>query len=467
MKLRLLISIHCLLWSLQVSANTAPKTDPVQPLHLNTHQISVQAKQRSVAVAQRWQPSKHTVSQLLTTPMDATVNIQSFPDVIRDVADAVHLKSHQAVGLTRYEIMAPGAKITALTDQGTVTLPPPNLLVYGDTAQGVSLVVNPNNGDVSGLINQAGVTMAITGNLHQGIDFQPTDSGVPTDQASQQCQTALADQPGDPLADLQVDLMSQTLSPSPRGALDYQAVVAVDTDNEWMAGKGNNTTTATNYIVGLFSDMNVFYERDLSLRLLIGNVNLRIAADPFPTRSDIFDSLNDFGEYWRVNNDAISRDFVVLLSGQNIANFSFSGIAWINQYCENGFLQAGGTETVGSYSVNRIGSSLSTGFTAQFVGHELGHNMGSPHTHCYVPAVDQCFNGEGGCYGGAVSCPGGSAGTIMSYCHFGAPNGADCGLNDDEFHPTVITLLDTRIVSNFPSCIEPLSADLIFANSFD
>ncbi len=81
--------------------------------------------------------------------------------------------------------------------------------------------------------------------------------------------------------------------------------------------------------------------------------------------------------------------------------------------------------TTYGYSFNQLFKiNYLTGDTL-ILGHEIGHNLGSPHTHCYpTPRPDQCYGSEAGCYSGPTSCPGQlvingvtSNGTLMSYCH--------------------------------------------------
>jgi hypothetical protein len=84
---------------------------------------------------------------------------------------------------------------------------------------------------------------------------------------------------------------------------------------------------------------------------------------------------------------------------------------------------------------------------AGLVAHELGHNFGSHHTHCYSPPIDECYAGEGGCYVGETSCPGGGPGTLMSYCHV-----KGCGKTHD-FHPRVISHLETDMGYKIGVCL--------------
>ena len=256
------------------------------------------------------------------------------------------------------------------------------------------------------------------------------------------------------------------------GATTYQAVIAVDTDNEFHHLRfGNDTTAAADYLADLFTAMNVYYNRDVDLNLLLGETIFRLDTDPSPTYDDdpwvLLNTpadgaiLGEFGSYWASNMSGVERVFAMLLSGKSSSDFSTSGIAWEDGYCEN---QSSG----GGYSVTQTfrftPSVVPSG--ARVIAHEIGHNLGSPHTHCYSPPVDECFHLQPGCFSGTPSCPQPQGnGTVMSYCHFS--NGANCGDSRDEFHPTVAALFNSFILAHFPSCIVTPGGAGIFEDGFE
>jgi len=368
----------------------------------------------------------------------------------------------------RIQPFAPGAKILQVSPAGVTRVDTPQRLFFlatnGQSSAG--LAVDPVTRAISGLLVSGGDHLEISSTDGQNLTLSAPE---PAPEGSSTCGTEAENQPGFDLAALQSGAF-RSMSAAPAGtALSYQAVVAIDTDTEWMAGKGDDTVTAMNWITDVFLAMNVFYERDVETRLLIGDVTLRIGPDPYSVATDRSAQLDEFAQHWRLNLGSLDRDFAALFSGRGIASGSYSGIAWINQYCQKGFLQ--GSRTVGSYSFHAIGTNRTTANTAIFVGHELGHNMGSPHTHCYGPAIDQCFNAEGGCYSGPVSCPAGGKGTVMSYCHVGTGSGgAGCGGSLLEFHPTVQSLIEDRLSANSPSCIAPFAeppVTSLFSDGFE
>lgn len=212
-------------------------------------------------------------------------------------------------------------------------------------------------------------------------------------------------------------------SPEAVEAATRVAVIAVETDNEFMSAKfANNTANATTYIAALFAAHNVIYERDVSLRLLQGYTILRpsTTADPYAqsgTGNADSAKLAEFGNYWNAQYPAtvVKRSLAMMLSGKQGSNNSASGIAWVPGLCSSN-----------GYSFNQVFkyAQMTEGNDVGVVAHEVGHNMSSPHTHCYAdPKPDTCYNGES-CYTGTTACPADGVysgitakGTLMSYCH--------------------------------------------------
>lgn len=248
---------------------------------------------------------------------------------------------------------------------------------------------------------------------------------------------------------------------SSRGSLRY-GILAIDTDAEWLSLRfGDDTVAAAEWLEDLLVVTNTLFEAQLDLHMLQGDTYLRVGTDPYSETGSPanFDQLQEFGTYWANNFGGVQRTHAALVSGKSSSEFSASGIAWVDSYCVN---QSSG----GSYSVNQLfrSASVPVASSARLFAHELGHNLGSEHTHCYNPPVDQCYAQEPGCYDGPTSCPsGGGAGTLMSYCNV---NG--CGENQLLLAPEVESLMGQRIDANTPTCLAAGSGDLvIFSDRFE
>ena len=230
----------------------------------------------------------------------------------------------------------------------------------------------------------------------------------------------------------------------------------MDTDTELLSQKfSNNTSAAADYVADLIAAMNVMYSRDLDVTLIQGTTYLRTGSDPYSANSGSSASsseLNEFGNYWKSNYGSSQRTLAAMLSGKSPSSNLASGIAWVGGLCS----------TTYGYSFSKVFKINYLSGDAKLVGHEIGHNFGSPHTHCYSPAIDQCYGYEGGCYSGPTSCPGG-AGTVMSYCHL-----TGCGSTLD-FHPTVISRILTYNVNPATGvCIfEASSSGMVFDDGFE
>ena len=187
-----------------------------------------------------------------------------------------------------------------------------------------------------------------------------------------------------------------------------QVDVAIETDNE-LRNKFASSTEALDYIAALVAAANTIYERDLGLHLNASYVRLWSATDPW-TATTTDGQLDQLQAYWvkpANNMPAIAgpRAVVHFLSGRTVTG----GIAYISAICDEYY----------GFGVSQVDGDFNLAFPSQIwdvvvFTHELGHNVGSQHSHCYDPPLDRCYNQEPGCYSGAVVA---SRGSIMSYCH--------------------------------------------------
>ncbi len=366
----------------------------------------------------------------------------------------------RTVTLERTSVYGPQARIFEVSDTGVRPLPrSPRKHFIGEIddepGSGVLVILDPRSGLVTGMSVSGGETFdveAAPGGAPSELRVIATEERTAGQATSWGCGEEELEQPS-ALPDLP---FAVTALAAEKSTAPLEAVLAIDTDTELLTQKfGNNTSAAADYVADLIAAMNVMYSRDLDVTLIQGATFLRTGTDPYSVNSGSSASsseLNEFGNFWKNNYGSTQRTLAAMLSGKSPSSNSASGIAWIGGLCS----------TTYGYSFSKVFKANYLASDAKLVGHEIGHNFGSPHTHCYSPAIDHCVSYGGSCYSGPTSCPGG-AGTVMSYCHL-----TGCGSTLD-FHPTVINrILNYNVNPATGVCIfEAPSSDMVFDDGFE
>lgn len=185
----------------------------------------------------------------------------------------------------------------------------------------------------------------------------------------------------------------------------------VEADYDIFLDKGG-VTPAANYVAGLFSQVSTLYA-DESIKLVVSEIFVWDIEDPYVGGSNgTLDYLIQFRQ--ERNGDFNGADLGHLVGYQG-----GGGIAYLNVIC-NGTYSVGYSDIPGSY--NQVPAYS---WAVNVVTHEIGHNLGSPHTHdCAWNGNDTPIDNCGplydtiyipsGCYNNGVTP---DDGTIMSYCH--------------------------------------------------
>jgi len=210
------------------------------------------------------------------------------------------------------------------------------------------------------------------------------------------------------------------------------AAVSIETDQELLAKFAGSVTLMTAYVTTLMAQMSVIYQSDVSVHLTVNRIQAWMTTDPYTATSPRA-QLDEVGDWWHANRPKSSypRTIVQYLSGKPVTG----GVAWLDVLCSSDFSQNG--HWGGGYGVVQINGAYPANLWDLVASaHEMGHNFGSPHTHCFSPPIDMCYAGESGCYSGSVVHPGPLGGTIMSYCHLLVGGFANIDLR---FHQRCIT----------------------------
>jgi hypothetical protein len=176
------------------------------------------------------------------------------------------------------------------------------------------------------------------------------------------------------------------------------AAVAIDADQEYTQLFGVDVVAAEEYLVQIIAAVSDIYVRDLDVRLTLPFVRMwPLGGEPFGA-----DSLSGFRDHWENNEDPSPYDLIHLMSGRR--DTSYGGVAYVSGVCGQAY--AISAYLLGAFPQPVAGSDLGN-WDPVVVAHEMGHNMGTGHTHSsYGPPIDEC--GSLGVH---------ARGTIMSYCH--------------------------------------------------
>lgn len=182
--------------------------------------------------------------------------------------------------------------------------------------------------------------------------------------------------------------------------------------------KGRSTTAVANFATAHFNNMATLY-RNEHVMMAQKYIQINTATDQYQTLpASSIRWLAKFGYY--------TKD---TLHGANLAlmlttkHGTMGGVAWLRQLCGSYSTR----DSSGPYAFANIDNGAVVNFptyswNVEVTTHELGHSLGSPHTHrcCWNPtgtgrtAIDGCYTLEGTCANPGRPTAGG---TIMSYCH--------------------------------------------------
>ncbi len=192
------------------------------------------------------------------------------------------------------------------------------------------------------------------------------------------------------------------------GTICQVVQLAIDTDEEFLQLFGGSLEAAQSYLELLVAAADAIHGRDAGVRLQLVYSRLWSSLDPW-TASGTQTQLTQFRDHWQNSMGGVFRDSAHLLSGRDLGG----GMAWIGGLCTS--FSYGVSANLTGFFPTPMADHDSQNWDPYVFAHELGHTLGSRHTHDtlhYDPPLDDCWIGES-----VGPCSMAYGGTLMSYCH--------------------------------------------------
>lgn len=192
---------------------------------------------------------------------------------------------------------------------------------------------------------------------------------------------------------------------------------------------GSSTNNVTEYIVALSNVVGAIYAIE-GIHMTIGIIQIFTTNDPF-SNTNINDALSQLRDY--IENNGYVGNLVHLLSTGGLGGLAPGGTSDLCD-SEHNDDDACSVSMVDGVFEGTYGNIPLYEWDIEVVAHEIGHNLGSAHTHSYnawngCQQIDNCMDDSDpaladndkctffcfGCSDGPM--PGTNGGTIMSYCH--------------------------------------------------
>ncbi len=193
------------------------------------------------------------------------------------------------------------------------------------------------------------------------------------------------------------------------------------------------------YVTSLYNQVATLYQNEGILTIL-SEIKIWNTEDPFTTNNQ-YDLLDQFSS----SRNSFNGDVAVLLTFRSDNNNSRGGLAFVDGLCRNLCYAIGMLYNEDAQSVPNFSRPV------YLVTHEIGHVLGSYHTHdCKWNGNDTAIDG---CERKNIRCPDpgmpSQGGTIMSYCHLEGRPGVNFNLG---FGPQPGNLIRNKV--NNASCLE-------------